>query len=161
MYRFFVPGRVAGYMRVTNTIRIHAICKDPQEREAIHQQLEQVLGKELSVSYEDIQDDERVKKTYDPLYALTARLYNQPEQKAFIKYLRKHLPAADKQALKQEAANHLDERLNFFFRLDKQAFLNNKCRHVLRGDVLQVRVNLCAHPKKSSRVLLKISELLA
>lgn len=147
--------------RLTNTIQLHALCKSEEERSLINEQLKQLLKQPRDVELEVVADDKRVHESYDPIYSLTARLYTQPEQKAFIKYLRETLPEEHKKRLRTEAAKHLDERENFFFRLDKQAFINGECLHVLRGDVIQVRVNLCAHPKTRENVLECIFELLA
>ena len=149
-------------MRLTNTIKLYALCKDVQQREDIHQALKTALGRDLKqVDYTTVKDDARIQHTYDPLYAITARLYTQPEQRAFIKYLRETMPQQQKERLQETAQKHVDEHLNFFFRLDKEAFLNGECKHVLRGDVIQARINLCAHPKTPATVLKQARALLA
>lgn len=147
--------------RLTNTIQLYALCKSEDERALIHEELKNILKQPRDVQLEVVADDTRVHKKYDPIYSLTARLYTQPEQRAFIKYLQTNLSEEHKKRLRSEASKHVDERENFFFRLDKQAFINGECLHVLRGDVIQVRVNLCAHPKTRENVLECISELLA
>ena len=149
-------------MRLTNTIKLYALCKDVPQREDIHEALKKALGRDLKqVDYTTVKDDTRIQHTYDPLYAITARLYTQPEQRAFIKYLRETMPQQQKERLQETAKKHVDERLNFFFRLDKEAFINGACMHVLRGDVIQVRINLCAHPKTPATVLKQVRALLA
>ncbi len=163
MFGFFeLSSTPARMTRLTNTIRLHALSKTPEEREQIHELLKQIIGERLQkVDYETLGDDTRVNKTYEPLYAINVRLYSQPEQRAFIQYLREHLPEEDKEQLTSDVNKHLDEHLDLYFRIDKQGFLQEKPRYVLKGDVIQVRVNLCAHPKNPQTTLKQAKKLLA
>lgn len=147
--------------RITNTIQLSAICKDPEEREAIQKQVREIVGEKLkNVEKPDVADDSRVAEEYDPLYLITIKLYTQPEQKAFIRHLRSTMGPKQKHGLLVDAKRHIDHRLNFFFRLDKKQFLQGKCNQQLKGDVIQVRVNLSAHPKNEGNVLSKVAEML-
>lgn len=147
--------------RITNTIQLSAICKTPQEREEIHQQVRAVVGKKLKrVEKPDVPDDSRVEETYAPLYLITIKLYTQPEQRAFIEHLRSNMSPTQKHGLLVDAKRHIDHRLNFFFRLNKKQFLQGSCVQQLKGDVIQVRVNLSAHPKNEGNVLSKVAQML-
>lgn len=146
--------------RLTNTIRLTAVCKEVAERDEIHDVLKELIGDLKDVDLSLVKDDVRVNKTYDPLHTISARLYSQPEQRAFIDFLKSSMSDDQKQELLEEASSHLDEHLNFFFRLDKQEFLRSKAVFVHKGDVIQLRLNMCAHPKRQETVLEKLHVLL-
>jgi hypothetical protein len=132
-------------MRLTNTITLRVHNKELSEHAQFKERLRTQYGERVDFEENTLKPDVVPQTSFDKLYVLTAKLYYQPEQKAFIHDLRLFLE--NKQELLGEAQRHLDERHTFFFRIEKTSFYTNTWKFVPKGDVIQVRINMCAHPK--------------
>lgn len=141
-------------MRLTNTITLRAHHKSLDE----HTQFKKHVRKQYGARV-DFQEDTLRKEGFDDIHVITAKLYHQPPQKAFIHNLQLFLE--NKKELLVEAKKHLDARYTFFFRIQKESFYTNNWEFVHRGDVIQVRMNVCAHPKTQENALECVYHLLA
>lgn len=65
-------------------------------------------------------------------------LKKQADIKAFLNLLSNSLSVEDKQNLKRELSNRLDDKFKFYFRLEKQALTQNKVKLAKSRDVVQI-----------------------
>lgn len=140
-------------MRLTNTITLRSHTKVLAEHEEIKQVIKDRYGSRV-----DFEEETLTKEDFDDIHILTAKLYHQPPQKAFIEDL--HNNTANLAELRSEAHRHIDARFSFFFRIDKESFLTDNWAFVHKGDVIQVRINVCAHPKTYENALECVQEML-
>lgn len=144
----------ACFMRLTNTITLRSHTKSFAEHETIKQIIIERYGKRVSFEEKTL-----AKEGFDDIHILIAKLYHQPPQKAFIKDLHENTSNLDE--LRKEAHRHIDTHCSFYFRINKNSFLTDNWEFVHKGDVIQVRINVCAHPKDYENALACVQQLLA
>ena len=139
-------------MRIANTLKITAHTKNAEQQQALALALKdyaQTPAELSTLTHEE----------FPTLYTVKLWLKKQQEIRSMLKFL-SHLSTEDKNTLLMQAPQRVDERGNFFFRIDKQAFLEGKAVYQEKGDVLQIKINISAHPKTPERVQEVISEFL-
>ena len=142
-------------MRLAHNIHLSIISRQEDEREALLLALKEWLGTPLKHTTR-----QNLKHAgLDPLYTSRTTITRQPEIKTVIKRFQE-LNAEDLQTLSREALHRLDEHNNFFFRLDKQSILEGQPRITSRGNSVQVRITLSAHPKTMDNAVQTIRKLL-
>ena len=64
----------------------------------------------------------------------------------FISFLNKNLSDEDKNTIKKELSQRIDEKGNMFLRFDKQEAYDEKIKLSYSGDVIHVRIKIASYP---------------
>lgn len=131
-------------MRIANTIKITAHAKNPAQQEALVQALKRYANTPAETQT-------LTHEQFPTLYVVKLWLTKQQEIRSLLRFL-STLSLEDKNTLLHQITERIDERGNFYFRIDKQAFLRQQAIYAEKGDVVQLRINMAAHPKTPENV---------
>jgi hypothetical protein len=142
-------------MKWANRITITAFAKPEEDLDKIKQgilslvPLEKILLKESKVQG----FNERMISKFEIILTKAADINK------FLKSL--PLTKEQKEVLLSQAESRLDERLNFFIRIDKQPWIDQKKLYLTdSGDCYHIRIALAAFPSKKEIALNLLKELL-
>ncbi|MFT4250848.1 MAG: RNA-binding domain-containing protein [Candidatus Woesearchaeota archaeon] len=141
-------------MKLTNTILLRAHNKNRKEHARLKNHLKEVYKEQI-----DVQEETLSQEGFEDIHVLSAKLYRQPGQRLFLQNL--NLLLTNKKALQEELPKHVDEKHDLYFRLEQESIYTQQWRFVHAGEVIQVRINLCAHPKTRENALRAAKQLFA
>lgn len=144
-------------MKLLNNVRITAISEAPREREELLAALNEVLGIDLQAHTES---EDLKHEQFETLYSFKIWLDRQPLLRPVQDNIIDGMSLHDKKLLWAQADVRFDERGFFYFRIDKSALLSGTPKLVEKGDVVQFRCNLAAHPKNPDTLRTVLKELL-
>ncbi len=142
-------------MRLLNNVRFTALSKGLTERQALEARFVEWFGEEARPLFEE---QDLAQEGMNTLYASKLWIDKQRFLRLFVERLQE-LPEDVRVRLVRETTQRLDTRLHYSFRFDKRAFLDGELRLADRGDVIQVRCNLAAHPKNAQSAGRVVEEL--
>lgn len=140
-------------MRIANTLRLTAHSRTPHEQEELLAVLKQFTP-------QPAETETLTHPEYPTLYVTKLWLTKQPDIRIFLKFIAQ-LPEQDKATLREQIPQRTDDRGNLYLRLEKKAFLEHAPAFVEKGDVVQLRINLAAHPKNTRTIHQKALQLLS
>jgi len=132
------------FMRIANTIKITA--HSPSQEEQI-----QLLEALKTLTKVPAETQSLTHPEFPTLHNTKLWLTRQPDVRAVLRFL-SHMPQTDKNQLLSQVSERIDSRGNFFFRIDKQAFIEGKPLLKDKENVLQIRINVAAHPKNEQTI---------
>lgn len=95
------------------------------------------------------------------IHILRIRLRKQRNINVFLKWFVSSLASSQKQLLVDEVESRIDERLDFFVRLDKQGWMSQqKVWLTESGQCFHIRISLAVFPRKRELAVKLIQELL-
>ena len=139
-------------MRFVNALRITAHTKKESDMQKLITALKAYSKTACTI-------DVLTHETYDTLYTLKLWVTKQPEIRSLLRALLR-IPEEDKNQLLKELPTRMDQRGNVYFKVGLDGFVTGRPRLEHTGDVIQIRMNMAAHPKTPENVQAIATQLL-
>ncbi len=94
------------------------------------------------------------------LVLLSSFLKKESDINHLLKYIIKNISAKDRELIADEAEMRVDDHLDFFIRLDKEAWiLGRKIILTTLGDCFHLTISLAAFPKRKDRAVALVRQI--
>jgi RNA binding exosome subunit len=137
-------------MKLVNHIHFRVFCTPDEDKEKIRTTFLSLMGYskeellEEKIDYQEINAKGFKQKT---IVIFESDLKKERHCNKFLKSFKEKLKEEDKKLL-IEQVNRLDETLNFFIRLDKDALFNEEYVLTDSGSCFHISMNIEAHPRR-------------
>lgn len=145
-------------MKLANNIVLSVFVKPGEDCEKIKAKLLSLVPFELEKEKIHCNATSAVGFNDKIIKILEIKLEKEGHTTRFLKHLNSLLPQEKKELLLSQE-NRLDDRLNFFIRLDKEKFLEGICRITDQGNCFHIKMNIAAFPRKREEALKVIREI--
>lgn len=149
--------------RFAHDIRLrvfHNQSKDTEDKEELKKKLEQLTYLDIEKEKIKLLEDKATGVLDNEIDIYTISLKNNRHINNFIREFFSKLDDNQLELLKDQLESRLDERLNFFIRLEKQDFLEDKITITDSGNCFHIRINLAVFPARREKAKEKIEKLL-
>lgn len=132
-------------------VEFQAYCHATEDPDKVKKAMENLAGRELEINVSDAEG-----YYGNPIKILEAKISRNPEMDAFFE----GLPGTLLKELRDELDRRIDERCNFFFRVDKGAAYEGEISLARGGNSIRVRARVESYPSKKETAVEKMREYL-
>ncbi len=132
-------------------IEFQAYCHATEDQERVKEAMENLAGRELETEISDAEG-----YYGNPIKILEAKISRNPEMDAFFE----DLPEPILKELHDEVERRIDERCNFFFRIDKGKAYEDELALTRGGNSIRVRARVESYPSRKETAVEKMREYL-
>lgn len=141
-------------------IHISVFAKTEKDVKAATAGLEEFLTPEVA-SKEGIIESSKTDGFSEEITILKTVLNKKRDIRKVMEFLMDNLGEKEKKILSSQASSRLDEENTFFFRLDRESWINSKeMKLVAKGDCFHWKLSIITYPRKREAAIKAIQELM-
>ncbi len=143
---------------ITMRVSAHATEDRSRVKAALDFFLQNCLNRESDLC--NLIEETQVEGYYgNPILMYNAKLSRKPHTRAFVRFIKDNLEAADFEVLRKELSSRLDEDLVFHLRFNKQAAFMGWAEMTSSSDAVIVKVKIATYPKDIHKAMIVLEEL--
>ena len=144
-------------MKQFNNLKISVFAKEDHEK--IKQKLIELMPFDLEKEKLAVKEQKTHGFNEKIIYVYEINLKKDRHINAFIENLISRLSDEQKDLIKRQLESRLDEKYNFFLRLDKEKLLNNEFWITDSGDCYHIKANVACFPRKREKAIALLREI--
>ncbi|MBI2574585.1 hypothetical protein HYV82_01750 [Candidatus Woesearchaeota archaeon] len=147
-------------MKLANNVRISVFAKEDENAEEIEEKLKQLVPLDIEKERIAVQKKAATGFNEKKITIMEISLAKDRHINAFLDFLKENLGERQKGLLIRQKESRLDEKLNFFMRLDKEKLMKNEYWVTDSGNCYHIRISVASFPRNRENAMKAVENAL-